>query len=223
VVQLEVRGERIRGVRLADGDCIGAEHVVLAAGPWSVALADSVGLELPIRSQRAQILLVDPGTAIENLPVFSDLASLQYVRMEGPGSILVGDSDHSTPEWADPDNYRERATDDELHQMIPKFERRFPGLSGASLSSSYAGCYDVTPDYNPMISASPIEGLWICAGFSGHGYKISPSVGELMADIMTKGVSRYPDVEAEDFRWDRFATGDHLVSPHPYVGAGQMR
>jgi len=143
--------------------------------------------------------------------------------MDGTAAILVGDSDHSTPEWADPDDYRERAADDELAQMIPKFERRFPGLSDARLSSSYAGCYDVTPDYNPMISSSPLQGLWICAGFSGHGYKISPSVGELMADIMIKGTSRHRDVEAADFRWDRFAAGEHLVSPHPYAGAGQMR
>jgi glycine/D-amino acid oxidase-like deaminating enzyme len=107
--------------------------------------------------------------------------------------------------------------------MIPKFERRFPGLSGARLSSSYAGCYDVTPDYNPMISPSPLEGLWLCAGFSGHGYKISPSVGELMADLITVGTSRHPDVDHHDFRWDRFTTDDLLVSPHPYAGAGQMR
>jgi sarcosine oxidase, subunit beta len=223
VAKLEVRGERITGVRLDNGDRIAAGHVVLAAGPWSVALADPVGLELPIRAQRAQILLVDPGTAIGHLPVFSDLASLQYVRMEGSASILVGNSDHSAPEWADPDHYRERAADEELTHMIPKFQRRFPGLSGARLSSSYAGCYDVTPDYNPVISPSPIGGLWICAGFSGHGYKISPSVGELMADIITKGTSRHPDIEAEDFRWDRFASGDYLISPHPYAGAGQMR
>jgi len=223
VATIEVRGERVTGVRLHNGDHIASGNVVLAAGPWSVALAGTVGLELPIRSQRAQILLVDPGRPMENVPVFSDLASLQYVRMEGTGSILVGDSDHSTPDWVDPDDYRERVADEELTQMIPKFEQRFPGLSGARLSSSYAGCYDVTPDYNPMISPAPIEGLWICAGFSGHGYKISPSVGELMADIMTRGMSRHRDVEAEDFRWDRFADGDHLVSPHPYAGAGQMR
>ena len=91
------------------------------------------------------------------------------------------------------------------------------------MSSSYAGCYDVTPDYNPVISASSVDGVWLCAGFSGHGYKISPSVGELMADLITSGRSRHPDVDHNDFRWERFAAGDHLVSPHPYTGAGQMR
>ena len=223
VVALETPGDRVTGVRLQNGERVAAGAVVLAAGPWSVGLAAPIGVDLPIRSQRAQILLVDPGQPIENLPVFSDLAALQYVRMEGTSSILVGDSDHSVPEWSDPDGYRERAGDEELNQMIPKFERRFPGLSGARLSSSYAGCYDVTPDYNPIISPSPLEGLWLCAGFSGHGYKISPSVGELMADLITVGTSRHPDVDHHDFRWDRFATDDLLVSPHPYAGAGQMR
>jgi glycine/D-amino acid oxidase-like deaminating enzyme len=223
VEALEIQRERVTGVRLQNGERVTAGQIVLAAGPWSVDLAAPVGVDLPIRSQRAQILLVDPGQPVDNLPVFSDLAALQYVRMEGTASILMGDSDHSAPEWSDPDGYRDRAGDGELSQMIPKFQRRFPGLSGARLSSSYAGCYDVTPDYNPMISPSPLEGLWLCAGFSGHGYKISPSVGELMADLITVGTSRHPDVDHHDFRWDRFATDDLLVSPHPYAGAGQMR
>lgn len=223
VAAIEQQGERVTGVRLDDGERIVAGHVVLAAGTWSVPLAAAVGIDLPIRAQRAQILLVDPGTPTGGLPVFSDLVSLQYVRTEGTASILVGDSDHSAPEWSDPDDYRERAGDEELTRMIPKFSRRFPGFEGALLSSSYAGCYDVTPDYNPMISPGPLRGLWLCCGFSGHGYKISPSVGELMADLMTMGASRHPDIDHHDFRWDRFATDTPLVSPHPYAGAGQMR
>jgi sarcosine oxidase, subunit beta len=221
VAGIELQRDRAVGVSLANGERIAAGQVVLAAGPWSVPLARAVGIDLPIRAQRAQILLVDPGRPVGPVPVFSDLVSLQYVRGEGT-SILLGDSDHSRPEWADPDRYRERAGDDELTAMVPRFEHRFPGISG-SLSSSYAGCYDVTPDYNPVISASPVHGLWLCAGFSGHGYKISPSVGELLCDMITIGRSRHPDVDHHDFRWERFASHDHLVSPHPYIGAGQMR
>jgi sarcosine oxidase subunit beta len=223
VAKVELEGERVRGVRLEDGSFISTPNVVLAAGVWSVPLAADVGIDLPIRAQRAQILLVDPGCALERVPVFSDLVSLQYVRMEGRTSVLIGDSDHSEPEWADPDHYRERATDDELDRAIPKFTHRFPGLAEARLSSSYAGCYDVSPDYNPIISDSPVEGLWLCAGFSGHGYKISPAVGELMADLVTSGTSRHADIEPGDFRLGRFAEGKPLVSLHPYVGAGQMR
>jgi sarcosine oxidase subunit beta len=223
VVEIEVKGDRVSAVRLGSGERIATRCVVLAAGPWSVPLAASIGIELPIRAQRAQILLVDPGQPVGHVPVFSDLISLQYVRPEGATSILVGDSDHSHPEWSDPDRYRERATEEELTQMIPKFTQRFPGLGAARLSSSYAGCYDVTPDYNPIISTSSVDGVWLCAGFSGHGYKISPSVGELMADVITMGHSRHLDIDHTQFRWERFSAHDHLVSPHPYAGAGQMR
>jgi glycine/D-amino acid oxidase-like deaminating enzyme len=223
VAALDVGTDKVLGVVLVDGSRISAAHVVLAAGPWSVPLAAGAGIDLPVRAQRAQILLVDPGRPLGHLPVFSDLVSLQYVRTEGAGQVLLGDSDHSHPEWSDPDHYRERANDEELAGAIPKFAYRFPGFDGAALASSYAGCYDVTPDYNPIISATPIDGLWLCTGFSGHGYKISPSTGELMADLITSGASRYADIDHRDFRWGRFAEDQPLVSSHPYVGAGQMR
>ena len=210
-------------VHVGDGQRIGAHQVVVAAGPWSSPLVSAVGVDLPIRAQRAQVLLVDPGRPVGGVPVFSDLVTLQYVRPEGPGSLLVGDSDHSEPEWADPDSYRDRAVDVDLARSIPKFQHRFPGLEAATLSSSYAGCYDVTPDYNPVISGCPVQGLWLCAGFSGHGYKISPAVGELMADLICRGSSRHGDVDHRDFQLDRFARAEPLVSPHPYAGAGQMR
>ena len=111
------------------------------------------------------------------VPVLSDLVSLQYVRPDLAGTLLVGDSDHSDPEWVDPDSYSEVTDDNQLVRSIGKFEHRFPGLTEARLRSTYAGCYDVTPDYNPVIAEAPLAGLFVLAGFSGHGYKISPAVG----------------------------------------------
>jgi sarcosine oxidase subunit beta len=208
---------------LASGELIEADQLVVAAGPWSVGLVAPLGIDLPIRAQRAQILLVDPGPPVEPIPVLSDLVMLQYVRSEGRNALLVGNSDHIQPEWADPDEYADRADDEYLEVAIPKFEHRFPKWQECRLSSSYAGCYDVTPDYNPIIGSSPVEGLYVCAGFSGHGYKISPSVGELVADLLCENQSRDPDIDHRDFRLARFAEDDLLRSPHPYAGAGQMR
>ena len=224
VASLVEKGGAAVGVELDDGEGIGADRVLLAAGPWSVALAAGVGLDLPIRGQRAQILMVETGLAGDiPVPVLSDLVSLQYVRPDVGGALLVGDSDHSDPEWVDPDTCSELADDDQLVRSIVKFEHRFPDLHDAQLRSTYAGCYDVTPDYNPIISATPVDGLFVLAGFSGHGYKISPAVGELAADLVLHGASRYPGVDHRDFRLGRFAEGDLLTSPNPYVGAGQMR
>ena len=89
--------------------------------------------------------------------------------------------------------------------------------------TTYSGCYDVTPDYNPVISMSPVEGLFVCAGFSGHGFKISPAVGELMCDLVLETRSLDPLVKEDDFRLSRFADGQLTVSRHTYAGAGQLR
>jgi glycine/D-amino acid oxidase-like deaminating enzyme len=66
-------------------------------------------------------------------------------------------------------------------------------------------------------------GLWVAAGFSGHGFKIAPAVGQLVADLVVDGRSSDANVLESDFRLSRFAEGTLLRSPHPYAGAGEMR
>ena len=211
------------GVRTQTGERFPADAVVLAAGPWSVALAAPLGIDLPIKAQREQILFIDAGEPIVDAPVFSDIVNLQYIRTERSGQLLVGNSDHSSPEYADPDAYQDRADDAYVELAIEKIDRLLPRLPNPGLAYSYAGCYDVTPDFNPIIGPLAIDGLYVCAGFSGHGFKISPAVGELVADILCEGRSREPDIDARDFRFERFAQGRPLVSRNPYRRAGQMR
>jgi sarcosine oxidase, subunit beta len=188
-----------------------------------VALLAAHGLDLPITVHREQIVLIDPGRDLGRVPVFSDLVSLQYVRPEPGGEILFGNSDLAVLEPADPDHYSNRATGAFLDIAVDKVGTRFPGLEHASIASSYAGCYDVTPDFNPVVSRTGIDGLVVAAGFSGHGFKISPSVGTLAADLVVDGRSGVPEIPESDFRLSRFAEGALLRSPHPYVGAGEMR
>jgi sarcosine oxidase, subunit beta len=224
VTELLTDKGRATGVRLADGSVISADTVVVAAGPWSVPLLTAHGIDLPITVHREQIVLIDPGQDLGDIPVFSDLVSLQYIRPEGSdGQILFGNSDLAELEPADPDNYLNRATDDFIELTIDKVGTRLPGLENPSIASTYAGCYDVTPDFNPVISRTPIDGLITAAGFSGHGFKIAPAVGRLIADLVVDGISSDADIPADDFRLSRFAEGKLLTSPFPYVGAGQMR
>jgi glycine/D-amino acid oxidase-like deaminating enzyme len=214
---------RTTGVVVGGTERIAAGSVVVAAGPWSVPLCAPLGVHLPIRAQREQILLVDAGEPLRDVPVLSDLVSLQYIRTERSGELLIGNSDHSQPDYADPDRYPNHADDDYIATAIEKLDRRLPKLPDPALSSTYAGCYDVTPDFNPVLSATPVDGFYVCAGFSGHGFKISAAVGTLMADIVTEGASTDPQIDAADFRLQRFEEHRPLRSEHPYVGAGEMR
>jgi glycine/D-amino acid oxidase-like deaminating enzyme len=223
VAGLTVADDRVTGVRLADGTEISTGTVVVATGAWTQPFLAPYGIDVPIRVVREQIVTIAPGMDIGSVPVFSDLVSLQYVRPEVGGDILFGNSDLSDAEEADPDDYSNRATDGFVDLTVAKVGNRFPGLTDAAITGSYAGCYDVTPDWNPVISRTGIDGLVVAAGFSGHGFKIAPAVGRLVADLVVDGRSADPRIPETDFRLSRFAEGDLLTSPYRYVGAGEMR
>jgi glycine/D-amino acid oxidase-like deaminating enzyme len=223
VAGLSIDDDRATGVRLADGTEISTGTVVVATGAWTQPFLTPYGIDLPIRVVREQIVTIAPGMDIGSVPVFSDLVSLQYVRPEVGGDILFGNSDLSDAEEADPDDYSNRATAGFVDLTVAKVGERFPGFPDAAITGSYAGCYDVTPDWNPVISRTGIDGLVVAAGFSGHGFKIAPAVGKLVADLVVDGRSADPRIPETDFRLSRFAEGDLLTSPYRYVGAGEMR
>lgn len=223
VTGLVLDGGRATGVELADGTRVSAGTVVVATGAWTRPFLAPYGIDVPIRVVREQIVTISPGVPIGAVPVFSDLVSLQYVRPELGGEILFGNSDLAHCEPADPDDYLNRATDGFIDLTVDKVGTRFPGFSDAAITGSYAGCYDVTPDWNPVISTTGTDGLMVAAGFSGHGFKIAPAVGKLVADLVTEGRSSDPRIPETDFRLARFAEDNLLKSRYPYVGAGEMR
>ena len=216
-------GERVSGVELTDHSTISADTVVVATGVWTKPFLDRYGIDVPITVHREQIVMIHPGMDLGAVPVFSDLVSLQYVRPDVRGEILFGNSDLAELEVANPDGYLNRADEAFLDLTVDKVGTRFPAFTDASITSSYAGCYDVTPDWNPVISTGPLDGLVIAAGFSGHGFKISPAVGRLVADLVVDGRSNDPRIPESDFRLSRFDDGDLLKTRFPYVGAGEMR
>ncbi|EID13864.1 NAD(P)/FAD-dependent oxidoreductase [Mycolicibacterium phlei] len=220
---LVLDGDRVTGVRTTDGETVSADTVIVATGVWTQPFLAPYGIDVPIRVVREQIVLIDPGVEIGKVPVFSDLVSLQYIRPEVGGEILFGNSDLSDAKVDDPDNYLNRADEAFIDLTVDRVGTRFPGFPDAAITSSYAGCYDATPDWNPVISKTGIDGLIVAAGFSGHGFKIAPAVGKLVADLVVDGRSSDPRIPETDFRLSRFTEGDLLTSPFPYVGAGQMR
>ncbi len=223
VTALLTDGDKVTGVRLADGTEVSAGTVVIATGVWTRPLLAPYGIDVPIEVHREQIMMIKPGVDLGQVPVFSDLVSLQYIRPEPNGELLFGNSDLVALDIADPDAYSNRADDAFVDLTVDKISTRFPGLADAAIASSYAGCYDVTPDWNPVISRTGIDGLIVAAGFSGHGFKIAPAVGRLVADLVVEGRSTDPRIPETDFRLSRFAEEDLLRSPYPYVGAGEMR
>ncbi|WP_062993093.1 NAD(P)/FAD-dependent oxidoreductase [Nocardia anaemiae] len=223
VAELVEKAGRVIGARLDDGSEIHAGTVIVAAGPWTPTITATVDIDTPVKAQRAQLVLIDQGEPLPQVPVLSDLASLQYLCREPNGELLAGNSDHAVPEYIDPDDFVNRADDSTIEKVIGRLDHRLPHMPDPRISGSYVGAYDVTPDYNPIIGPAPMPGLFLATGFSGHGFKISPAVGRLVADLLLTGSTELPNVDAADFRYERFAEGRPLLSQHPYAGASEMR
>ena len=91
---------------------------------------------------------------------------------------------------------------DFLPRVIEVAVTRLPALGTASVSHAWAGLYEMSPDGNPIIGPSPIDGLFLINGFSGHGFQHSPAAGRLVADLI---VGRDPGLDWTPFAFDRFA------------------
>ncbi|MGO4889256.1 NAD(P)/FAD-dependent oxidoreductase [Anaerobacillus sp. MEB173] len=216
-------GSAIVGVETTDNQTIFTTTVVVAAGVGAHHLMKNIGVDVPIRGQRAQLIYVDPGTELGTVPSFGDFKHDQYIKPEvSSGHLLLGNADHAKPQFIDPadydaDNYPKHATDEAIEKAITKFLTCFPGLERAKLLASYSAAYEATPDGIPYIGHTPIEGAYLCTGFSGHGYKITPVVGKLTADLILEGESKQEGISLAPFRLTRFAENDLLKPENPYT------
>ncbi|MEE8277650.1 MAG: FAD-dependent oxidoreductase [Thermoanaerobaculia bacterium] len=77
---------------------------------------------------------------------------------------------------------------------------------GGSYLNGYASLYDITPDWQPILDALPgVDNLYCAVGCSGHGFKLAPVVGEMMADLIVDG--KGPEDDIQMFAFERFTSG----------------
>jgi len=99
------------------------------------------------------------------------------------------------------------AVDDRFiaEQLLPTAVRVFPPLERAGVASTWCGLYEMTPDRHPIVGPSPIAGLYLANGFSGHGFQHAPIVGKLLAELIVGG--RAWTLDIDDLSLERFARG----------------
>ena len=202
VVAIRRDAGRVVGVDTASGERIDAPVVINAAGLWAPRVARLAGVELPI--------------VIGRHPVYLDLAGGSYVRPETGGLTITGSlTDDEAQHPMDADLLGGEVGFDEAAEVLARTARAIPTLGEARFSRGYAGAFDITPDWMPILDESPVRGFWIAAGMSGHGFKLSPAVGEMVAALVT---GAHPPVSPTPFRLGRFdataATGATFVSSY---------
>jgi glycine/D-amino acid oxidase-like deaminating enzyme len=135
-----------------------------------------------------------------------DFVTNIYTRPETGDMILIGPLDsEELLDRADPDAYRDGLNLDETTELAARAATRFPVLERGAIAKGYAGCFDVAPDWHPVLDETGPAGFYIAAGFSGHGFKLSPAVGDMVAKLVVEG--KKPGDDVHTFRLSRFAEG----------------
>ncbi|MDR1966295.1 MAG: FAD-binding oxidoreductase [Synergistaceae bacterium] len=203
VQRLLSSGGKIRGVEAA-GEEWSAPRVLLTAGPWSTKLAATVGVCLPVTPERHNLLVTE---AVEpfNCPMTLCLDDGAYFKQLPNGTFFFGRDDPDEPKTAESGNSAKF-----LEGVTKSVLQRIPVLKGTRVAHQWSGPYDVTPDHQAVIDWTPVEGLWVNCGWSGHGLQFGPSGGRL-AKEMFFGEKTFVDIHS--FRLGRFEEGDLFMEP----------
>jgi sarcosine oxidase subunit beta len=224
LVNTEVTGIRFAGDKVVGVDTpkeqFDAPLVLNSAGPWGAQVAKMAGVEIPIDACRVQVAFFrrPPGHEAAH-PVCGDFIHASYFRSETGNLTMVGLIDPAEADAVvNPDDYQEKLDADFVLEAGERLVRRYPAMERSQSTGGYASLYAITPDWHPVIDEVPeSSGFFICAGFSGHGFKLGPAVGVMTADLMT---GSEPEFDPHMFRLSRYAEDAPVRGQYEYSIAG---
>jgi sarcosine oxidase subunit beta len=195
---------KIIAVRTTQGD-IQTDTVVNAAGGYAKTVGRMVGIELPIFPERHEILVTEPVEPTMGPMVMSFYHNL-YCQQSPHGSFIMGIGHPNEPE-----SYDIKSSWQFLRDMAERLVEILPPLAGLNIVRQWAGLYDMCPDRTPILGNSPaLTRFFTAAGFSGHGFMISPITGQLMAEMVMGKPTAFP---IQMFDAGRFERGELFVEP----------
>jgi glycine/D-amino acid oxidase-like deaminating enzyme len=196
---LETAGGRLSGVR-------GARHhfccpvAVNAAGPWARKLLQAIELDFPVTFRKSQILVTEPLP-----PVIREFVSFDkgYLRQAKDGNLHLGVRGIPIVEL------ETSQTMSSFEDIGRDFPEAFPFLANIQIIRGFAGITTWTADGIPILDEVPgIAGLYVAAGFSGHGFCLGPVVGKLFSEWLTHG---RPSLDISAFAWSRFGNVEKMT------------
>lgn len=213
VERLLVEGGKAVGVETSQGT-FRAGTIISAQNIWARDIERWTGIASPVVPERHSVLALEgPEAYTFQMPVYKDLGSpgMLYCRSYGGSQMLVSEGivGETLPE---PDNEQGDISMDYMVEVGAQVAERFPSYETAGVASSWTGVYDVTPDWNPVLGRLPeLPGLVVGYGFSGHGFKLSPAVGLVLAQC---ALGLATDVDIAPYALERFRTGGLLTGKY---------
>jgi sarcosine oxidase subunit beta len=208
----DTTGSRIDGVRISrcgpPGEAepgtvtIRTHRVVNAAGAWSPGIARMLGVELPNKPHRHEICSTEPLKPWLK-PLVADLSDGLYFSQSTRGEIVGGIGNEYVPPGLD-----QNSSPSFLGKYARSLVRACPVLGRVKVLRQWAGCYDLTPDSNPIVgTVDGVDHFYQCSGFMGHGFMMAPVVGKLLAELVARPEQAAPVPMFERWNLRRFASG----------------
>ena len=208
VTGLDVKAGRISAVRTTAGT-IGTGLVVNCAGAWASSLAQPLGVDLPIRGRRVQLMLARPTRPLgADLPWLIDLVRQVHIRQDVDGRAQVGGY-LGTNETVDPRAFDHDADAAWISAVLQQISQRFAiQIDRSAVIDSWAGLYPSTPDQHPVIDRTD-AGMVIVGGFAGAGLMHAPAAGLVTAELILDG--RITSLDPESVSLARFSMPSESV------------
>ena len=204
VTGIRVDKGKVSAVTTSDRETFYAPVVVNAAGPNARDIGQMVDIDLPIYPERHEAMIT------EQLERFFDMMIVDYRpdgcyfnQKWGKGSIIGCYTPIPNVPGLDLGASFEFAK-----EMGRRLARLIPRLNDVKIMRQWSGSYEMTPDGNPILDKSDIEGFWVVGGMCGHGFMLGPEIGWLAAEYIAQGK---PPYDINEFRINRDFRGKEVM------------
>ena len=195
VTGIDREGGRVTGVQTTRGP-IRTPKLCLAVAGHSGVLAEMAGFRLPIESVALQALVSEPIKPCLDIVVMANTVH-GYISQSDKGELVIGGGADAF------NNYTQRGSFHHVEETVRALTETFPMISRLKMLRQWGGIVDMTGDRSPILSRTPVEGIYVNCGWGTGGFKTIPGSGWAMAELLAKGESDL----AGPFSLDRFSEG----------------
>ena len=204
VTGIKTENGRVTGVITNKGD-ISTNIVVNAAGGYSKEIADMVNVDIPVYSERHQILVTEPVEPMLGPMVMSFSLNL-YCQQTPHGSFIMGRGDANEPR-----DLRITSSWQFLEEMAKTITDILPPIGKLRVIRQWSGLYNMTPDRQPIYGGvKNLDGYYLAVGYSGHGFMFGPMTGLLIAEQI---LGEDNTIDISTLSIDRFQKNELVFEP----------
>ena len=187
VTRINIEGGKVTSITTKDNETYYAPIIVNAAGPFVKKVAQLVDIDVPIEAERHESLITEPMERFFDMMIVDYRDDGCYFNQKWDKGSIIG---CYTPKPNVP-GHSLGTSFEFVKEMGRRTGRLIPGLTNVKIIRQWSGSYEMTPDGNPILDKTDIQGFYIVGGMCGHGFMLGPEIGSLAADFIAEGKTSY--------------------------------